>query len=91
MHLHELKQLLKSKKVMILDVRSREEYEEIHIPGAVNVPLDQLVDWSITNGTDELVLTVCGKGGGRSEQGVIKLRELGFKAVFLEGGTYGWK
>ena len=31
------------KKVLLIDVRSSEEYREGHIPGAVNIPAEQVV------------------------------------------------
>ena len=40
---------------------------------------------------DHLIVTVCGKGGGRSEGAARRLAESGTAEVgFLEGGTLGW-
>ena len=35
-------QLIKEKKVTLLDVRSPMEFEENHISGAINIPLDTI-------------------------------------------------
>lgn len=77
-------------KVTIIDVRSSEEFEAQHIPNAINIPVDELQERIINMGQDQLFVTACGKGGGRSEKGASILNEMGYKAFFLEGGTFGW-
>jgi rhodanese-related sulfurtransferase len=77
-------------KMTIIDVRSKEEYDEKHIPEAINIPLDELPKHIDQLTEQELFITACGKGGGRSEKGAEKLKQLGINAVFLEGGTLGW-
>ncbi|MBX3246081.1 MAG: MFS transporter [Myxococcales bacterium] len=76
---------------VIIDVRSPDEYAEAHVDGALNIPLDVLADRAAELSTDALLVTACGKGGGRSEQGAALLRELGFaSARSLCGGTQAW-
>ena len=82
--------LQKGNKITIIDVRSKEEYDEKHIPEAINIPLVELPKHIDQLTEQELVITACGKGGGRSEEGAIKLKQLGVNALFLEGGTLGW-
>ena len=56
--------------------------------GAINVPLDALDGRHGELRRDALLVTVCGKGGRRSEQAAKRLRELGFKHVrYLCGVT----
>lgn len=88
----ELKKLiLNEQKVVILDVRSHEEYETQHIPKAINVPIEQLENGNFTIENDLLVVTVCGKGGGRSESAANYIQSNYSNPVyFLEGGTFGW-
>ena len=76
---------------VVIDVRSPDEYAEAHVDGALNIPLDALADRAAELSTDALLVTACGKGGGRSEQGAALLRELGFASVrSLCGGTAAW-
>lgn len=76
---------------VVIDVRSPDEYAEAHVEGALNIPLDVLADRAAELSTDALLVTACGKGGGRSEQGAALLRELGFASVrSLCGGTSAW-
>ena len=89
----ELNQLIADKKKLIklIDVRTKEEYDEQHIPGAINSVISQLEQ--ATNLFDKkiIIITVCGKGGGRSMQAAEVLKKLGFEnANWLCGGTFGW-
>lgn len=79
-----------SDQMVILDVRSAEEYDGGHIPGAVNIPLDELPDR-----LDELspgVPTACVCSGGfRSIQAAQMLVDAGFSTVLnLEDGLRNW-
>jgi rhodanese-related sulfurtransferase len=92
--LSELKQfiILKKQQVKIVDVRSKEEFEEKHIPGAMHIELSQINFASDLFDKDDVIVTACGKGGGRSADASDKLKELGFKnAYWLCGGTFGWE
>ena len=89
----ELKQLIETKQqqVKILDVRSKEEYDESHIPGAINIAILEIELASKLFDKSDFVITACGKGGGRSERAAKYLRENSNNEVyFLDGGTFGW-
>lgn len=91
--LAELQQLMEQSpdQLIILDVRSPEEYAEKHIPGAINIPLGELESHSEELSKQEMIITACGKGGGRSAQAAELLQQMGFSnAKFLCGGTFGW-
>lgn len=77
-------------EIVILDVRGNKEFLENHIEGAINIPLDQLENDFGKFGEHQLVVTVCGKGGGRSTEAVEMLAAKGVKARWLCGGTFGW-
>ncbi|MBI5915446.1 MAG: rhodanese-like domain-containing protein [Bacteroidetes bacterium] len=76
--------------IQVIDVRSPEEFGEKHVPGAVNLPLDGLGKATSRLDRSAVLVTACGKGGGRSATGAETLRKLGFRAVWLCGGTFGW-
>jgi rhodanese-related sulfurtransferase len=77
--------------VIVIDVRSPQEFAEGHVDGAINVPLDEISQSASTLPKNTAVVTVCGKGGGRSEQAAHTLRALGFKSARpLCGGTQAW-
>jgi rhodanese-related sulfurtransferase len=86
-----LKQKLKNKnEIIIIDVRSNEEYIEKHIPNAINIPLDKLENEAKKFDKNKFYITVCGKGGNRSASGAEKLNKMKFNALWLCGGTFGW-
>lgn len=79
-----------NKKIQIIDVRSIEEYEQGHIPNALNISLNELkAKVSLLDKNFQFV-TVCGKGGGRSVTGAKLMREFGLNAIWLCGGTNKW-
>lgn len=88
----ELKELIqKDQKVLVIDVRSSEEYNNQHIPNAIHIPIEQIEKEGIVVEKDTIIVTVCGKGGGRSEIASNSIRNSNNQNVyFLDGGTFGW-
>ncbi len=86
------KKIQTSEKVYIFDVRSTDEYEAGHIDGAINVPKEFLIEIASSLSKDSLIVTNCGKGGGRSIEAMTILRKNGWKnSYWLEGGYLGYK
>jgi len=78
---------------LILDVRTREEYAQGHIPGAINVPHDELPTRlaELHIAKSEEVVVHC-RRGGRSRLAEETLRERGYSNVRdLAGHWQGWK
>lgn len=77
---------------VIVDVRSPEEFDAGHVAGAINIPLDVLATQASRLPDGAAIVTVCGKGGGRSERAAEQLRSLGWAwARSLCGGTQAWQ
>jgi rhodanese-related sulfurtransferase len=76
--------------VLLVDVRSFEEFVVKHIPGAINIPMNELERRSEVLSKDSCIITICGKGGGRSAQAADFLKQKGFHATWLCGGTEGF-
>jgi len=80
--------------VIILDVRTEAEYEDTHIKGAINIPLDK-IDENTLHEVDELeskeviILVYCASGN-RSKQASSKLTKLGYINVYDFGGISSW-
>lgn len=88
-----LSQLLKEseQKIFIIDVRNPEEFAEKHIPAAINMPLYDLSGRSTAFSKSDTIITVCGKGGGRSARAAEQLKQTGFvHAIYLCGGSFAW-
>ncbi|MFR9676518.1 rhodanese-like domain-containing protein [Streptomyces sp. TR06-5] len=72
----------------VLDVRSPQEFAEGHVPGAVNVPLEDLLAAPAAS-AEEGAHVVC-RSGRRSAEAVGALAAAGVNAVSVAGGTVAW-
>lgn len=78
------------KKCLIVDVRSPEEFEEEHIDGAINIPLDEIPKKSKTLKKDKELILVC-LSGLRAQKAGAALESVGFKVKVLNGGMIEWR
>jgi rhodanese-related sulfurtransferase len=76
--------------VPILDVRNPDEYVEGHVPGAVLIPLPDLVERVDEVPDDGQPLYVICAVGGRSARAAEYLRGQGIDAINIAGGTVSW-
>ena len=76
---------------IILDTRTREEYDEGHIPGAILIPHDQIREQaeSVLTDKDQLILVYC-RSGRRSKLASEDLVELGYTNIMEFGGIIDW-
>ena len=83
--------MAEEEKYILLDVRTREEYADKHIPGAVCVPNETIGSEEIPELPDkeQLILVYC-RSGNRSKQASAKLVELGYTNVVEFGGINDW-
>ena len=74
-------ELSQGKKVLVIDVRSPKEYSEGHVPGATNIPLNELSKKisEMKLAKDVRLVAVC-EHGGRSSRAVEELQKLGYNA-----------
>lgn len=79
---------IKEKKGTLLDVRSKMEFEENHIAGAINIPLD-MVEINIKNiKTMPKPIVVYCLSGGRSGIATDILQQNGIEDVYNGGGIF---
>jgi len=75
---------------LMLDVRKSCEWEEMHIPGSVHIPLAQLQSRLNTLPAGRDIVVVC-RSGNRSYIGLEILRKEGFeKSSSMTGGLTAW-
>lgn len=90
----EAKKLLAEKtegEVTLIDVREPEEYEEGHLPGAVLMPLSELLDRVKELDPSKPAITYC-RMGNRSRSAAALLMTHGFdKVSSIDGGITAWK
>jgi len=86
---------------MVLDVRTQEEWDTGHIPGAIHIPIDTFREdefWSTMdleafscNKDCATIVTHCSRGG-RAGRAIQFLRNMGFEGTLLNGqGTWNWE
>jgi len=75
-----------SNKPMVIDVRSAEEFKGGALPGAINIPLDELQLRIIELGDKSREITLYCASGARSAYGQKGLQQLGFTNVKNGGG-----
>lgn len=76
---------------VILDVRTQEEYDESHIPGAVLLPNTQIEEKAeeVLQDKNQMVLVYC-RSGRRSKAAAAALAELGYTNMKEFGGIIDW-
>ena len=76
---------------LILDVRTQEEYDAAHIPGAICIPNESIGEEAPAQLPDkgQMILVYC-RSGNRSKQAAEKLVKLGYTNVLEFGGIIDW-
>ena len=82
----------KEEGYILLDVRTKGEYESGYIPGAINIPLSDIDEKIISFLPDksQMILVYC-RSGNRSREASDKLSKLGYTNILEIGGINAWK
>ncbi|NCB62807.1 MAG: rhodanese-like domain-containing protein [Clostridia bacterium] len=87
----EANKMMEEQEVTIVDVRTKAEYEEGHVPGAVLIPNESIGSEPPEALTDkEANLLVYCRSGRRSKEAADKLLALGYQNVYDFGGIIDW-
>ncbi len=86
-----LERIRSNAPIELIDVRTPAEYQEVHVQGARNEPLERLDPANVIAGRqlgkDEPLYVVC-QSGGRSRQACERLTKAGYdNIVNVDGGT----
>lgn len=76
--------------IVILDVRTEEEYNEKHIPKAINIPLSKVFDIVKQVYKKDTKIFIYCRSGVRSRVATSQLALMGFSNVFDFGGILSW-
>ena len=88
----EAKQIMDSEEgYIILDVRTQEEYDQGHIPGAIVISHEEIAEKAedVLTDKDQLILVYC-RSGRRSKIAAEALVELGYTNIKEFGGISDW-
>ncbi len=85
------KMMAEDKNTILLDVRTREEFDGKHIPGALNIPDSEILDKAkkMLPDKDKKLLVYC-RSGLRSKEACKVLTEMGYRNVYDFGGILSW-
>lgn len=78
-------------RAILLDVRSRQEYQERHIEGSINIPLDELGQISTKIPDKTTPLFVYCLSGSRSARAEQSLKKAGYQQVRNIGGISSYR
>ena len=88
----EAKQIMDSEEgYVILDVRTQEEYDQGHIPGAIVISHEEIAEKAekVLTDKEQLILVYC-RSGRRSKIAAEALVELGYTNIREFGGIIDW-
>ena len=85
-----LYRLKQKQTITLIDVRNPEDFERLHIPGSLNIPL-HAVKTKIFLKSFPIVLINAGFHYRLLQSECRQLTDLGFKAFILDGGLPAWK
>ncbi|MDM5328243.1 rhodanese-like domain-containing protein [Neobacillus sp. CF12] len=86
----EAKQLIDNKEVVVLDVRTPEEYQEEHIPNAILLPLQELENKLNDLDKEETYIVVCRSGNRSTQASEILINNKFTNINNLTGGMNNW-
>jgi len=88
----EAKQIMDNEEgYIILDVRTQEEYDEGHIPGATQISHEEIAEKAedVLTDKNQMILVYC-RSGRRSKIAAEALVELGYTNIKEFGGIIDW-
>ncbi len=92
-----MRMMEEEENVLILDVRTQDEYNEGHIPGAICIPNEEITGTEPSDAIremlpdmDQTILVYC-RTGRRSKEAADKLGRMGYTNIYEFGGITEWK
>lgn len=85
------KRLESEKDIVLLDVRTQQEYDEKHIPNSILIPVDVIEKEASSKLTDKsaAIFVYC-RSGNRSVTASERLIKMGYTNVYDIGGIINW-
>ena len=93
MNAHDFELAIKDENVIVVDVRTADEYSGGHIPNAINIDVKRagfLYEADEKLSKDKTIAVYC-QGGVRSRKAASLLSDDGYTVINLAGGFSEWK
>ena len=77
--------------IILVDIRSTEEFTEYHIPGSINIPLAKLFDQESQDILrSDYTFILYSNGGTHAAQAWVMLKQMGIDSYVMLGGLNYW-
>jgi rhodanese-related sulfurtransferase len=89
----QLREWLRKRSVLLVDVRSKAEFQSHHLPGSIHLPVDSIGPDTLKGipGAETVLVTICAHGF-RSQKAAERIRQCGFSDAYsLKGGLEAWE
>ena len=86
-----VQEFLKTEKAVLLDVRTKEEYESGHIENSENIPLQQIKEVLAKITDKSTPLFVYCQSGARSSSATSALKQMGYLNITNIGGISSYR
>ncbi|MDN6639217.1 MAG: rhodanese-like domain-containing protein [Tetragenococcus sp.] len=86
----ELAEKMQEESITILDVQDKEDFDQNHITGAINLPIGEFVS-EAENLPKDKTYYVISKAGVRNVRACDYLTSLGHDVVNIQGGMNAWQ
>lgn len=87
----ELKKMIEEKKVKVIDVRAKESYSDGHIPEAISIPKEELVEKLSQLSTEDVHVVYCyNQQCHLGASAALALAKNGYPVMELDGGFKAW-
>ena len=74
--------MIENNEVLLIDVRSENEYEMMHIKNAISMPVNKIEE-SINNIKKEQNIMIYCSTGSRSKQAINKFNSMGYYNIYI--------
>lgn len=86
----EAKEMMDTQEVIIVDVRTQEEYDEGYIENAILIPNESINQMPKELPDKDAIILVYCRSGKRSKEAANKLVDLGYTNIYDFGGIIDW-
>ena len=79
--------------IFLIDVRTPDQYQEYSLPGAFNIPLDEMIlsDWKDYLDQEDMDVVLVSNGGLYADQAWMLCKRMGYNNLYvMEGGLNAW-
>lgn len=84
----EVNEIVEDDDLIIIDVRTKEEYDSGHIPNAINIPYDEIE--KVNYDKSKTIAVYC-QTGKRSSNAALQLEKMGYNKIYDFGGISNYQ